>query len=147
MTGDASNESKSSLVPFSHTPLPGQRSHVHLRGWKSQTWHLQGSEPRQSDISRSARALERTLLSACLSSLPHRRIGNSERATGPPAVSMFLMLRGSQWEFQPSGSGYKIKKVGATSYTHPTKPVMTNNFERFIATRSTKENQTNSVTR
>ena len=53
-----------------------------------------------------------------------------------------LMLRGLQWDFQPSGSGYKIKKVRPSDYVH-----MTTSFERFEPPRLTKEDQSNSVTR
>jgi len=46
-------------------------------------------------------------------------------------VLMFLTLRFLQWDFQPSGSGYKIKKVRTSSYISSTHLVMMNSFERF----------------
>ena len=61
--------------------------------------------------------------------------------------STFLMLRGSQWDFQPSGSGYKIKKVRTNSDIHSTELLMTNPFERSGAVRSTEEGQRSTVTR
>jgi len=133
----APSEFKCHPVSRRYAPHPNQRPHVRLRGWKAQTGDVQGSEPCQQDVSWGARTLKGTLLSTRHSSCTHRRSGKLKETTDLRAVKVPVVL---QWEFQTSGSGYRIKKVCPLAFCE------TRNSEHTWG-RSTTECQINSATR
>ena len=59
----------------SHGYPPDRRPYVHLRGWKTNTRKVQGSEPQRPDIPRDTRALEGIVLPTRHSSQTRRRSG------------------------------------------------------------------------
>jgi len=136
------SESKCHAVSCCHVASPTRRSNVHLRGWKAQTRHIQGPEPRRPDVPRGRRVFEGVVLSTRRSSFPSRRIGNLDVLTGPRMINV-------SDAFTVGISSVRVRiqhQKGAHDWhLRSLKSMVTNVFERLGA-RPGAESQINSAT-
>jgi len=100
------------LLNCSHVDAYTRRPYVHLHGRKAETGWLQDPESRLPDLPRNTGALEKAVLSTCRTDVTPRCIGNLIVLL---ILECLMFIDTSQWEFEPLGSGYKIKKVCTTS--------------------------------